>query len=326
MVRLLPELMPLQDYMEEEANNDVMSALAHYEEFISAMEKYCRCSRCQKRDLDSETECLVVIMGTAVQIARIMGMVDLPVELSPSRYGIYSIYREMFQVRLEKHDINFRTSELPHPTRSSVLFAPHDSYHLRDALRLFCGRSYIKNWNRDTHVALSSGGICAYWSTLGNASKGRLSGRITIIPGQVEWNGRSYEKVFDTYLGSPRDIGEVFDTYLTSPRDIMDRFSSLSFNQVHYVVTEKATGLRLHFEIEDQKQSFGRKVKLNPAYTITKFLESRGYVPCFVPHQNLPTQVESRMIKPGHQLFKLPGLEVEEIETNVSPAIGDVSP
>jgi hypothetical protein len=120
-------------------------------------------------------------------------------------------------------------------------------------------------------------------------------------------NGRCYEDLHDMNTHIP-----YVDEH--TPPHTMESFSSLSFDRVRLIVTEKSVGLKIHFEIEDNMNLMGKKTKLLPRLAIENFCKVRGRIPCVHYDMGSAAQTGGQTIHPGQQLFRFTECDVQEIE------------
>ena len=221
----LPELAGSRNAMESSVERPYDDACLHFEKAMAILKEICGCSMncCPPQaaepafiDLTDQPynnpstndsqKCLRLLVHTAIQLVRQMSTVaSIPADLYPKRRGLEALYERVEQ--------NF--SDRGHSPRVNATFldAP-DSMSLLDLAILVFGVELPFNYteraysqNRYMASVLVNGGLCFIMdSVIRLSSRAEESLSVHIVPGQVEWNQKTYSRVRDGSIGSPRFI------------------------------------------------------------------------------------------------------------------------
>jgi hypothetical protein len=311
LIHWFPELTPLEDIMKEAAKQDVSTAIARYEAYITALKIACDCVICKGVLAAQETYCLVLILEVIVAVGRTMSTVNLPVVLAPSRLGFEVLYGRQFLLRREVEEGSLGDPRQPerHKELGSAFFAVEGDARrtsaLFDALEIFSGRAGAYHFDDSRTCAVSKHGICVYWQALGKASNGHLTGRVTVLPGQIELNEKSYSLMIDL-LGRPLQIS-----------DALGWASSLTFSDISVLVKETTGALQLSLEIRQSNHNDAQKICISPALAINEFLCQQGLVVC---EGRGCTKIEHQAVikdeRPGYKMYQFGEVEIEALEVS----------
>ena len=272
----LPELASSKDAMELAVERPYDDACLHFEKAMAMLKELCGCPvNCHSQaaeaafiDLTDQVSndqfdistsnrggCLRLLVLTIIQLVRqISTVASMPADLCPKRRGLEALY-EKVQTKLSacrdtpRVDIN--------------LLDALDSKGLIDLAVLIFGvelpfayneKAYSEDRNRAS--VWVNGGLCFVMGcVIRLSSRAEESLRVHIIPGHVEWNRKTYTKVRDGTIGSPRSIMRpmVLPVPEAAYKAQMQLINSMT---ARAVVTESSDCLRMSYEIKTASGTF----------------------------------------------------------------------
>lgn len=293
----LPEFADSRDAMEIAVERPYDEACLHFEKTMALLKEICGCpmeccpqqvggpafidltdqvsnNQSKKSAYDPQT-CLRVLAHTAIQLVRQMSTVaSIPANLYPKRRGLEALYE-----KVQKHFSDRCNSPNVNVTLSDAL----DSMGLIDQAILIFGvespfnyteKAYGQDRNRAS--VLVNGGLCFIMdSVIRLSSSAEESLRIHIVPGHVEWNQKTYTKVRDGSMGSPRFIMApmilpVSKAKHKSQMQLIDNMTARA------VVMESSDCLRMSYEIRTASGTFS----LSPGSLSSEMAKAATSISC----------------------------------------------
>ena len=299
-----PELGSFRDPMERAVRQDLSNAFMSYESSMSALQIACNCRRCQEGLGIQDDYCCVMIVEVIVVLAQTMSIATLPIEISPSRLGIETIYAKQVEIfyRMENQAYSDDTLKEFGPAIRAV-----KAYRqpLFDTIKIFCGRLPADLANRDNESAFSANGICVYYGALSQLCDNNESvDRVVVVPGRIELHQKVYYRITDLTI--------PFVQHTTGWPNC------LSFDELSVVVKEKHDGLQLAFEVYQSGLGSGQKVLMLPATTVRLLWKRRGLIPCMgTACGTITKDAKIKEESPGYKLCELAGVQIEVFEVNL---------
>lgn len=279
MLHWLPEL-------KKASSSNIQSALSastfeesrnQYEAAIALLSTTCPCHECNHSVTDAQlpaTRCMVKLFETIMVLGRFLSAADVADGLYPCLNGLERIYRH--QSAQAWHDFSL---EEPLGTIENLLDNPPGTTKtfLEFAAYLFSGRElFVENpnvgYSAMNACAISVSGICVYLDCLCEVSDSpELVGRIDVVPGRVEHQGRPFLYVENQFLRQHyRGETSTWWTNLQNPNDV---------NGVKAIVRETSTTVELHYEILNIRGQ-GMGIFVTPLELVRKANLARGLVAC----------------------------------------------
>ncbi|CAF9915692.1 MAG: hypothetical protein HETSPECPRED_002559 [Heterodermia speciosa] len=198
--RTLPELADSRNAMENTLEQPDDEAYLHFEKASSLLREVCGCREfCSQNGPANKPRpaCLLLLAHTAIQLIRqVFTIASIPADIRPRRRGLEHLYDLL------------RTKDT-----STNLYPLHalDYIGLLDlAATLFgFGHEFIEDREGSTSriSVFSSGGVCFVLDGVLELSvKKEQALRVHIIPGQIEWDSKLYEKAYDGRPGGSWNV------------------------------------------------------------------------------------------------------------------------
>ncbi|KAL8860634.1 MAG: hypothetical protein Q9178_002987 [Gyalolechia marmorata] len=289
-----PELGGLRTYMEEGLRVSYAHAKTMYEANLSQIGLACLCSLCKDvwtdeeddryADYDDDRYCCVVIVDTIIDLARCLSITGLSENLNPTRRGFELFYNHHLNTRIKRSSLR----DLYHGI-GPILFSLRiqrsvddngDQTYMKSSFRileLFTGQN-IEIARVQDATAMCDAGLCAHLNILRELSdSGQNLGRITIVPGRIEFKAKVYDHIGDSASNSFRfDDG----TSLLNRRTRIDKILSSNYDHVTMLAKESVDQLTVWFALKDTTNPSAETMKVGPRSVATSLSEIRGLVVC----------------------------------------------
>jgi hypothetical protein len=235
-------------------------------------------------DSDDDRYCLVALAETIIVLGRALANLSLRTkDICPKRSGLELVYGRQFNLRhleeLNKRDMSRqgqiifvldidRDSSVKNMAESGE---EAGEVRLQTILGLFTGRDAPVISARTSAVCVN--GICAFLGILSDPSEDRDSvGRIHVLPGRIQYQKKSYDKVEDRVL--LRDEAGDFSQAMKVVR------SGKSFNHRTLSVKESSTALQCLLELSVGEEIGHQALRVGPGALATLLASRRGLVSC----------------------------------------------
>ncbi|KAL8775643.1 MAG: hypothetical protein Q9209_000139 [Squamulea sp. 1 TL-2023] len=244
LIHWFPELQGLRTYMEEGLRVSYTHAKTMYEANVSQISSVCLCSLCKdvwtgKEDEEEEGRevkdvddryCCVVLVDAIIDIARCLSVTELSENLYPTRRGFELFYDKRLDTRMAPSSLRDRFHGIGPIIFALYIRGPVDD--LKSSFRvleLFTGQNLDSVENFKAASAICDAGLCAHLNILRELSdSGQNLGRITIVPGRIEFQAKLYDYVKDA--GSVTGMRDD-DCLYPRLQDLLDRLLSTNFNE-----------------------------------------------------------------------------------------------
>jgi hypothetical protein len=311
LVFWFPELKDVESRIQEAAACKLLDARINYESSLGNLAKICGCVHCNRtRDEEPPGKyCLVVVVETILKAALILSNVYVEPSINPVRSGFVRLYERQIEARWLDEDACERIEEElgpivwviePEKEDEDLYTVDHRMRLMMDgALGLF---TYLPELEDSFSCAVSSGGICVYRKILEGLSihdnLGYALGRIQIVPGRIEWNGITFDRVQDWYSDSS-DRFRMMEDEGIDPEE-------MDFGDPSLKMEQTLTSLRVAYCLSNSRQHV---LNIPPAYLANTALMARGLFRC-QHHQayNHGARTSERDLE--YQILTLRGKEV----------------
>lgn len=177
-----------------------------------------------------------------------------PADLYPRRRGLEALYE-----KVQKHS----SSRCDSPRVHAFLLDAPDFMSLLDLAMLIFGVElpfgYIErahSQDRNSASVLVNGGLCFIMdSVIRLSSRAEESLRFHIVPGYVEWNQKTYSRVRDSSIGSPRFIMPPMILPISEAK-YKAQVQLIDSMKARAVVTESSDCLRMSHDIKKASGTF----------------------------------------------------------------------
>ena len=268
--RTLPELADSRNAIENTLEQPDDEAYLHFEKTSALLREVCCCYKCCSYDKPARSTCLWLLAHTAIQLIRqVSTIASIPADLFPRRGGLRRLYEDLSLTQWSAEKLNL------------------DPLHALDYIGLLdlattlfgFGHKVNKNIKGKTLgiSVLSSGGLCFVLDGVLELSiKKEQALRVHIIPGQIEWDGKLYEKASDGLRGGSRDL--IPQMVLPVPKALFEAQTQLIASMtVRAIVSESFGELRLSYEII----STSGNAYVGPALLCDQIASASSNVSCF---------------------------------------------
>lgn len=224
-IMTLPELSVLQPHINMDSAASLEQTLDAYEADMKELRAICNCSVCQHGNRRAIRDyCLVFLVETIIFLVRSMSGIVAPERLRPTRAGIEWYYKRQVSIHNQKDNTRLQDEISRYGQMAFILDLPftedkqsHDDNDILEqsfavrrllyAAKLFSGRE-IQRTGYERSV-ISVAGICVYLSILVDVTDDlEALGQCRVIPGRLEFEGRSYDYAQD--LGDGLPAGEDY--------------------------------------------------------------------------------------------------------------------
>ena len=320
IVDYMPELASLRNSMLASVHNDVPEAWELYVKYVNELKQACHCDRHSDKPKVGDRYCLVAILRMVFRLGQTMSLINNPSHLQPSRVGLGRLYNEIY-TSWTVHDVE--TS----PLNEHCIFREASNEEstwriLPNALTVFSRRAPAPTQNM---CASSTGdGICAYWEVFAKSSGGNLTSRVTVVPGQIELDGKRHSSMTDlvhiegfegTSSSSLRTNGwqEIFGAQGSTNSSI-----SFSFDDMPVLARETTTGLQIAFEIPKWINSPSSHILIRPGRSLKKYMVSKSVVSCGkIACTKHLQDAEIKDAKPGLTRYSYRGLSIDVFDASL---------
>lgn len=282
-----PELVPSRHAMHEAVCLSFVEAKTTYENQILKLKQNCHCTVCSPtcgdNPDDAEKFCYVVLVETFLTLGLALSQMVVPPDLLPKKTGIESVYHTRASLRRQVYppvqfSENLHCDVEANPEKSVaemqlgpfhlVVLDAGSQFSLKRCLQIFNG---FQPEQSDRGVsAMSDSGVCAYLGVLhGLTDTVDLSGKIHVVPGNIEWQGKPYHCMRDNRdLNSPQGFKE-------------NSLESLHlYSSVTAAIAETTTGLDVCFEIAKDEEPRANVLRINPSEFVGRLGQFQGLSPC----------------------------------------------
>lgn len=269
LLKWFPELRVAENHMLGMMGVSIHQALVQYDDALEQISVNCSCSGCRYKS-PSLTGCQRLVIETVIVLGSILSCLEIYDDLLPTRGGLQSIYLRLIG---ERHSAQHRTdpaaSGLDQDSRQRFeifwILRIMTTYaelrnRLSNVIELFTSRYGVKSQKVS---AVAEGGVCAYLATLSDLVLDKqIIGRVCVVAGSIERNGRRYGQVSDR----DREISDMIPGFDELPA----HFERLQHIE-HAVLTLKETvdSLMVEFEL---RPSLDKHRKTKPTRAIAPIL------------------------------------------------------
>ncbi|KAI9690723.1 MAG: hypothetical protein M1820_009875 [Bogoriella megaspora] len=290
-----PELTPLQRQMEKAVVLPLPDAIRMYEISLKTLKESCQCAICEKglryTWLDTREFCLVILSEAIIALIQAVSRAAVDRELCPVRAGVELFYHRQKRVQeLAAQDAEMKKFVQEHgqithlaPTKTTFLDGAYNLKNpaqrcLLDLIHLFTGRTVT---GIESHTsAVSAPGLAVFWGLLQDTSVDPQDlSKFVVIPGQIEMQGCSYEKVTD--LSDSDIFGSDYRKRkgaLAAHVVIMMEQLTNDYETISIVAQPNSRTLRAGFFLKDE--SGNKTVLVGPAQVATNILQATGLFSC----------------------------------------------
>ncbi|KAI1357542.1 hypothetical protein F5Y08DRAFT_352230 [Xylaria arbuscula] len=268
-LKCFPELAPSKIPMTQAVKMTFSDAMTSYERIYTIIQERCSCYKCHRgcSTRDPNALCLATLLETVIALSLVLSTMIVPECLLPTRKGLAQFYPHVDGWITREIDFvgtNGRTWKAPNPLH--ILGATrHDA--ITEGLNIFTGRDAKSEEISLRASAAAKYGLCFYFDALRELSVDKeLSGRLHVVPGRIEHQGRPFNLVTDLEMGGnlPNPLSQMNEVVLSK--------SSL-------LCRERTSGLNVCFAVSDDNDTTTFHVgpcRLTNRLTIS----ARWYVNC----------------------------------------------
>ncbi|KAI9685176.1 MAG: hypothetical protein M1822_004763 [Bathelium mastoideum] len=281
IVKYLPELTPLRSFMERTVRSKFSEASESYAIYIRELTAACNCDKCNDSPWGTSNNgyCMVIILHLVIRIGQTLSLVNNPSQLQPSRVGLSKLYEELYKSNATPDPIPIgldQTALSREPESKASMW-----HILPSVLTLFSKRIPLPIV--DLCAYSTDDGVCVYWEALSGSLGGRLSNRVTLIPGQILLDGKRYSKMIDRLHLEPINISlqEGTDTLFVN-QGAYGTVTPLPFshNETSVLLKETTTGLQVAFEIPTHAKNPRDCIYVSPARSLNQYTISKSIISC----------------------------------------------
>lgn len=184
---------------------------------LRSLQSLCSCLICNPKKMDYQQRCLVAMAFTLYHLVFIIACVECPPDLYPTLSGLEKVYNHCTFIwgnhSVSSPPIGYQTWEYcldqlrilstmqePAHHRQAGDFNKPVSGPLTCAFLLFVGiwPQQTSSQDYDCCTGICAMGLCFYMDSLRfPSSNAALAQNVHIIPGHIEWQGRSYDTIVD---------------------------------------------------------------------------------------------------------------------------------
>lgn len=233
----------------------------------------------EEMDWDPDRFCLVVLAETIICVSRCLAHLNVAHDLYPMRSGLEAAYGRQLNLR-RSSNLGRHAIEEMGPIVFCMDFDNSFSWKVEEdlaevrlfqALEIFTGRSPSRGtWGVSAQCA---NGICAFLAILQEVSdQNEAVGRVNVLPGRIDLEGKSYTTLEDERLRHPR--GNDFSSVLAQmPGPYND--------QVRLRIKEGPNSLQCLLEVRHSQDKYGPPpILVGPAKIASMLASTRGWVTC----------------------------------------------
>ena len=281
LVSWFPELKQIESRIQEAVGCRFVDARTNYESSLGNLAKICSCVHCNRTQEEKPPNnyCLVVVVETILKIALILSNTSVEEGLNPMRSGFDRLYERQIEARSLYEDACERIEEELGPIVWVIEPEKEDEelYTIDHRMRLMVDGAlglftFLEELEDSFSCAIVSGGICVYRKILEGLSIhddiGYALGRIKIIPGKVEWNGITYDRVQDWYCDSAEEFR--MDDGRIDPEE-------MGFGEASLRIEQTLNSLKVAFCLPNTRQYI---LNIPPVYLANNAMAAHGLFRC----------------------------------------------
>lgn len=262
-LELFPELQSFAHITYAQLDRTFKEAQIEYIRAIFEIRMICRCSCCVPHVDSASTNsfCKLAIFESIIIICQILSATVMTTKMGLRRDGLTWVYHNAHNAIADTPKrCGTPGQDLIRQTEINRIVNPAfvDNDFL-GCMMLFAGR---KTSDEDGVNAFSHGGVCSFYSVLQEFVLDReVLGRISIIPGHIEWDGTSYPCIRDRFNIS------------SMPGPVLSIQPMITVN---LGVTQQVKSLQIEFQFGLGNNSIASALAVGPASLITAVLKARG--------------------------------------------------
>ncbi|KAM0323472.1 hypothetical protein ACHAQA_008751 [Verticillium albo-atrum] len=289
--RRFPELAPLARRSYEQLALSFQAAQITYIQSLFEIRKLCACDICagggSRPSLDSL--CLLAVFESVVIVCQMLSGMEVADDMGLRRGGLDWVYHDAHNALVDSPKrVGAPGQGLIRQTEIARIITSSTQGQLaQSAMMLFGGR---KVGIKSNVSALSSGGVCVFYSILRNFTLGREAlGRIHVVGGHVDLEGALYDRIEDA----------------TESPVISQRHPGWPFWAVSLAITQRIGSLQVDFALADQADLRHDTPTIGPAYLIETALRARGTVHCYRSSSRCQDPSITTTVRPTRPSFML---------------------
>ncbi|ETS84384.1 hypothetical protein PFICI_02409 [Pestalotiopsis fici W106-1] len=282
---ICPELHSLTQISYKQLDRSFKDAQIEYIRSMFEIRKACKCSCCLPQGESSSINslCRLAIFESVIIICQILSTTAMATKMGMRRDGMMWVYHNAHNAIADTpRRSGTPGQDLVRQTEINRILNPTFlENEFLGCMMLFAGR---KTTDENGANAFSHGGVCSFYSVLQDFVLDReVLGRISIVPGHIEWGGSSYPSI--------RDRNDI--SSMPEPVQSIQPMVSVSLG-----VTQQVESLQIDFLFGLEDNSMNSALAVGPASLIKAVLKSRGTafhcrrasVPCATTFEIEPTR------------------------------------